>query len=343
MEPTKVASAFHIDRTWLYRLQKIFEKEGYEGIFNLKKGAKPKICQEIVDFIKYKYKIIYEQNGDAGFRDVIIEAVKKEFQKDISYETLRKILKPYKSDIQNQVKAEKSQDGNENIGEAEGSEPLELEKEKEPSPEIEKKESFIQKQPVFNRYAGLLLLNPFIKNISIIEKFKEILSGGFEKIKKIIIIVIYMISLSKYKIENYKELVHNEFNQIANSKKFTYPENIRRQLREHITFEEMMEVQRSMLKHYITNEEMKKHWLFIDGHVIKYYGKRKILKMYHQQSNTAVSGRVQYYIYTYDGKPVYFEINDGYNDFREEINKLIGEIKNVVGDKYKDYLYINQI
>lgn len=321
MRKSEIARAFGFDYSWVYKLTKIYEREGCEGILNLKRGPITKVTEEIERFIVKRFEYYYEMQGGKNFRDNIIEDVVDEYDVHISYETLRMTIKPYKERIrQGETKSREQMEQNS------------YEESKDKLPEKQGKS--------YNRYSGLLLLNTFIKEIPIFQNFKNITNKN-NIITNIVTLLIYMLFLTKTKIENYKELNHRELSMIISTEYFTYPEDVRRILREHLDLNDLMETNKLMFKYYIAKEENKERWIFIDGHVLRYYGRHKIPKGYHQQSNSAVPGRAHYFMHTSDGRPIYFEINDFYNDFREMINKLIGEMKEIVGEKeYKKYLFV---
>ena len=321
MRKSEIARAFGFDYSWVYKLTKIYEREGCEGILNLKRGPNTKVTEEIERFIVKRFEYYYELQGGKNFRDNIIEDVVDEYDFHISYETLRMTIKPYKERVkQGETKSREHVEQNSH------------EENKDKLPEKQEKS--------YNRYSGLLLLNTFIKEIPIFQNFKNITNKN-NIITNIVTLLIYMLFLTKTKIENYKELNHRELSMIIGTEYFTYPEDVRRVLREHLNLNELMETNKLMFKYYVEKEENKDRWIFIDGHVLRYYGRHKIPKGYHQQSNSAVPGRAHYFMHTSDGRPIYFEINDFYNDFREMINKLIGEMKKIAGEKgYRKYLFV---
>jgi len=320
MKKSEVTRAFNFDYSWMYKLMMIYKREGYKGILNIKRGPDKKVTDEIERFIVKRFEHYYEICGGKNFRDSIIEDVVDEYDVHISYETLRTIIKPHKE----RIKEGKL-------------------KEKESVPTVSNKEvqenTEDRRMKKYNRYSGLLLLNTFVKKIPIFKNFKN-LTDKDTVIRNIIALLIYMLFLMKTKIENYKELNHRELSEIIDTKHFTYPEDIRKVIRENLDFKDLMETNKSMSTYYIEKENSKNLWIFLDGHVVRYYGRRKIPKGYHQQSNSAVQGRAHYFMHSSDGRPLYFEINDFYNDFREIINKFIDVMNGIVGNEYKKYLYV---
>ena len=329
MKQTEVAQAFGFDKSWLFRLMQVYRDSGYSGLINLKRGYPQKVTQELKDFVNQRFDYYYPTNGLKNFRDKIIDDVFDQYGIRISYETLRINLKQHKEDVKDKaIRLEAEEAPANGAGSIVGSEEIGI------RDDVNEESSNNH-----NRYSGLLLLNSFIRELPLLTFFEK-LSKKIERIKEIVILIIYMLFLSKLKIENYKELNHKELTEIIDVSKYKYPDEIRRDLREGLAFEDLVEINKLMFQYYIIEETSRQYWIFMDGHVIRYYGKEKIPKGYHQQSNCAVKGRVQYYMHSAEGKPLYFEINDFYNDFREIINKLIEELKRTIGEKYKTYLYV---
>ncbi|MBA7518193.1 hypothetical protein ES705_10261 [subsurface metagenome] len=334
MKQSEVAVAFGFDRSWMVRLMQIYRELGYKGIINIKKGYPCKITPEIKDYVFERFDYYYKINGLRNFRDKIIDDVSNKYNEKISYETLRIVLKPHKEEIRDK-KATIEDNGNiENTS-------LQNEEKSASDRDIEIRDNIDEESTNrYNRYSGLLLLNSFVNKIPLVENLTKNINDGIEKIKEITILLVYMFFLANTKIENYKELKHRELMEIIDVDNYKYPDDIRRVLRDSLVFEDLMNVNKLMFKFYIEAENHKEMWLFIDGHVLRYFGRKKTTKVYHQQSHCAVTGRVQYYLHSWDGKQLYFEINDSYNDFREMINKFIDELKKIIGKKHKKYLYI---
>lgn len=334
MKQSEVAIAFGFDRSWMVRLMRIYRELGYKGIINIKKGYPCKITPEITDYIFERFDYYYEINGLRNFRDTIIDDVSNKYNEKVSYETLRIVLKPHKEEIRNK-KATIENNGNiENTS-------VKNEEKSVSDRDIEIRDNIDEESTnSYNRYSGLLLLNSFVNEIPLVENLTKKINNGIEKIKEITILLVYMFFLANTKIENYKELKHRELIEIIDVDNYKYPDDIRRVLRDSLIFEDLMDVNKLMFKFYIEAENHKEMWLFIDGHIIRYFGRKKTTKVYHQQSHCAVTGRVKYYLHSWNGKPLYFEINDSYNDFREIVNKLIDELRKIIGKKHKKYLYI---
>jgi len=334
MKQSEVAVAFGFDRSWMVRLMQIYRELGYKGIINIKKGYPCKITPEIKDYVFERFDYYYKINGLRNFRDNIIDDVSNKYNEKISYETLRIVIKPHKEEIRDKKATIEDNGNTENTS-------LQNEKKSASDRDIEIRDNIDEESTNrYNRYSGLLLLNSFVNKIPLVENLTKNINDGIEKIKEITILLVYMFFLANTKIENYKELKHRELMEIIDVDNYKYPDDIRRVLRDSLVFEDLMNVNKLMFKFYIEAENHKEMWLFIDGHVLRYFGRKKTTKVYHQQSHCAVTGRVQYYLHSWNGKPLYFEINDSYNDFREMINKFIDELKKIIGKKYKKYLYI---
>ncbi|MCK4797519.1 MAG: helix-turn-helix domain-containing protein [Spirochaetes bacterium] len=338
MKRIEVARAFNIDYSWLYTLMRIYKKSGYQGILDLRRGPKPKITQDIKDFIIERMIDHYKIYGWKNFRDKITSDVKDKYEVTISYDKLRLTLAPYKDEIKGptsillNVEDKKKDNEDENV---------KMNNDKQT--EINFKESTIDElldNGENNRYAGLLLLNYFIECSGILKDFSKVLKGKMHNIKNIIILIIYMLFSSKLKIENYKELNHKELSQIIDITKYKYPYYIRSKIMNNVSFEDLCTINKIRLKHYIEMEDYSERWIFLDGHVVRYYGRRKTTKGFHQQSHTPVKGRINYFMNSCDGRPLFFEMNDFYNDFREMINKFTSELNKILGEKYKEYLFV---
>ncbi len=377
----RVSELFGFDRSWMTRLARIFKKKKYAGILEIYRGAPTKITEEISEYAIEQLKEHYAKTGKIyGYREKILNQIKEKFEKEISIEALRKIIKDTRNEIKNAAIEEGKKRALENVGTdsfedsaIENNIPIseaqcvesgekqcfnnnveetaiektdkEIENTKienrrgEEIPYSEATENLIGKK-VFSRYAGLFLLHQYIIESNILESFKKHCGAGYLKLKTIIVLWIYMIFLSKIKIENYKEIKHSELERILNIRGMKRLEDIRAILRATVKFEEMTCVNKERLSIYINQEENKEYWLFMDGRVLQYFCKKKILENFKQQTHCPVRSRIHYFMHLSNGQPVYFEMNDSYNDFREVIRTLINAVKEQTGELYKNFLYV---
>lgn len=72
-------------------------------------------------------------------------------------------------------------------------------------------------------------------------------------------------------------------------------------------------------------------WLYIDGHFIPYYGDESIHKGYYTQRDQMMPGQTEMFVHDYQGKIVYFELQEGKGDIKEIVRRMSEKWSSYIG------------
>ena len=87
---TRIAEAFDVNRSMIYKWMNVYEQRGIEGVVLLRKGPDSKLSESIKDYICVLCKKL---QGLRTYKNAIIKEVKEAYGVEISREAIRRVMK----------------------------------------------------------------------------------------------------------------------------------------------------------------------------------------------------------------------------------------------------------
>jgi hypothetical protein len=104
-------------------------------------------------------------------------------------------------------------------------------------------------------------------------------------------------------------------------------------------FEKGLEFLKGLAKRYYAIGMLEVGVLYLDGHFIPYFGKRKMGKGYYTLRRLAHPGRVQYFVNGRNGRPLFFLLREANESFVKIIPELIKETHTLVGKRQVTFVF----
>ena len=335
-----VARVFALDPRQAARYARRFQSDGLRGLMEAERGRPVKVTSEIEAFVRAEFRVLFRQKR-RGFRDALRDRVEAEFGLRLGYERIRQITKPVRDEIE-RAEAQASlpeQAGTppaqgvaaqsterpvvDDLGgeEGDGDEPAEASEES-------------LRQGFYTRYAGGLLLNVFIHKL--LRGTAQVVArksrGVFQSFA---LMVVHMVQFGCVNLERTKTLLRREFGVVVGLHESPTLKTMRRWLARLSGIVDSGRVQAVLAKNYLKHLVREKHTFYMDGHFGPYTGGAGLVLGYYPQRRWMVPGYTHYVVCDARGVPVFFELDDETDDFRQAIPRLVRQTHQLVGSQEK--------
>jgi len=302
IKKTRLAKIFNIHRKTIEKWEKVFQEKGLRGLISMEKGRSLK-CDEIIE--KYIVDLDKKLNKQNGYKQIIINEVEKLFKVTISRETIRRVLNKH-----NNLSVE-------TISKIEN-EKLEV-----------KKINNEERNDVKN--GGVLLALPLLEKYNISELIPESKENRRKDYSfKDIVNTLSMLYTGGL-LNNEEQIKVNDspcMGAILQKRLLPSLRTIRRQIPELIEKQIISKLKKNFAALFY-NLHVNNKIFYIDGHFMPYHGKEKTLYGYNSLRRIAMKGRTSYVINTESGRPIYQILSDNFDNFTDNISKLIRFLKKI--------------
>ena len=302
VKKTRIAQAFSVQRASIYVWKQRYEEQGIEGVVNMSKGPDSKFTDAIKDYIYTLYKAL---KNNLSYKKTIAEEVKRLYGVEVSREGIRRV-------INEKVAGEDAQE--------------ESEDEEAQSPGLGSTGQ-PNKQPTIVKHGGTLL------SLALAGKYgvERLLTRGVERpegkygFKECVFCLVLLLTARLVKVEeNIKHYDDETMGGLIGRQRLPSLRTVRRAIAEgSAQIGENIEWMKAEYARRCLKEWGYEGAFYIDGHFMPYTGEERILYGYNPQRRLAEKGRTAYVVNTADGRPIYEVLSDGFDDFKENIEKIV--------------------
>ena len=304
---TLLSRTFDVNPSSIYFWINTFEQNGMAALASLEKGPDSKLTVAIKDYI---YALYQKLKGMFKFRDIIIEEVKMLYGVDISREAIRRVVIERK--------------GTETT--------VSNEDEKAGCVEIKPK---AETKPVIVKHGGALLTLVLQAKYGV----EKLLCQGVSErkgqygFKECVFSLLMLIGARLLTVEeNLKHYDGQIMGGLIGRRRLPSVKTVRRVIAEGCEQIEQ-NVEQMKIEYARRCLEMWKYQgaFYLDGHFMPYSGGEPILYGYNSQRRLAEKGRSAYVVNTTEGRPIYEVLSDGFDDFKENIEKIVDLLREELG------------
>ena len=178
---------------------------------------------------------------------------------------------------------------------------------------------------LYSRYAGAMLLNPFIARIleGVLEGERSFASATQVSFQSYLLSFLQMNTFGCNTYESAEGLHAEEFGPIVGLSRSPSLATLYRITPEFLSSIDTEQFSRSIAANYLRNLAVGSQLFYVDGHFQRYYGRRKMMRTYHAQSHHMQKGYNQYALSSQDGSPFLLYDSDSLVNFQDSIGLLV--------------------
>lgn len=185
---------------------------------------------------------------------------------------------------------------------------------------------------MYSRYAGGLLLNPFICRIleGLVSRERAVYSATQFSFESYLLTFLQMNTFECNNYESIEQLHPDEFGPLVGVNRSPSLNTLCRITSEFLQHVEPVEFNRVIADNYLNNLAVGCLLFYVDGHFQRYFGKKKMLRDYHAQSHQVQKGYSQYALSTQDGSPFLLLDSDSMVNFKDSIGVLVERLLEIM-------------
>jgi len=185
------------------------------------------------------------------------------------------------------------------------------------------------------RQAGVLLAIPLLAESRLLELFSAVyhsLGAAFYGLRTTVVVLFVAALLRIKRAEHFKEHNPRELGHVLGLDRAPEVKTVRRKMEQLAARRRAHELMMARAKHRISEDPERVAFLYVDGHVQVYYGKRALAKAKKPQDQVAKPAATDYWVHDADGQPllvVTCELNESLTQMLEpilqDVKRLLGE------------------
>lgn len=191
-------------------------------------------------------------------------------------------------------------------------------------------------QRASGRYMGLALYFPAIAALGLVEAarscFRLPRSTRFG-VRAMILSLLFMTLLKKTTVESAKHLRRAEFGALVGTGRAPCVKTLRRKLDSLVAQRQAAAFGVGLARGWVEAGLVATGYLYVDGHVKVYSGKRRVAEVYHSQRRVAVPGVHSYFVGDQDGRPLLLLTEPLSPNLANAMPEIIAAIRQVVGTR----------
>ena len=189
---------------------------------------------------------------------------------------------------------------------------------------------------VRGRYMGLALYYPALAAVGLIEVarwlFRLARSERFG-VRATVTTLFFMTLLSRTTLEAAKHLRRVEFGAVVGSGRAPCVKTLRRKLAELAGQKMAGELGVRLARHWVDTGMVATAYLYVDGHMKSYTGKRKLQEVWNSQRRMPLPGVHSYFVGDDSGHPLLFLTEELSTNLAKAMPRIVEAIRQVLGDR----------
>jgi len=188
---------------------------------------------------------------------------------------------------------------------------------------------------VRGRYMGLALYYPALAAVGLLEVARSLFALPRSErfgVRATVITLFFMTLLSRTTLEAAKHLRRVEFGTIVGSGRAPCVKTLRRKLAELVSQKMAGELGVRLARHWVDTGMVASAYLYVDGHMKAYTGKRKLQEIWNSQRRMPLPG-VESYFGDDSGRPLLFLTEELSTNLAKAMPRIVEAIREVLGER----------
>ena len=323
----EIAEAFGVHRNTVGRLTGLFEEQGVSALVPAKRGPKGphRVTPEVQQVVG--------ANGGLGL-DALRDLVAERTGVRLSRSHLHRVRRELRTE---QLEIEVSP----NLLEAECG-PVGSEQSREKASVESSEETVAPEPPVVvpevarGRYMGATLYYPAVQALALVEAARrcfQLPNSDLFGVRAVTLTLFFLALFSKTTVEAVKYLRRWEFGVLIGAERAPVVKTLRRKLAELVTQTQAVEFGRLLARHWVEQALIATAYLYLDGHMKLYSGKRKLRKVWNSQRRMPLPGFSTYFVGDRQGRPLLFVTEKAGSSLVRAMPEIVREIRLAIGGR----------
>ena len=186
------------------------------------------------------------------------------------------------------------------------------------------------------RYMGLALYYPALAAVGLVDVARSLFrlprSERFG-VRAIVVTLFFMTLLSRTTLEAAKHLRRVEFGAMVGTGRAPCVKTLRRKLAELVAQNMAGELGVRLAKRWVQGGLVATAYLYVDGHMKAYTGKRKLAEVWNSQRRMPLPGVESYFVGDNRGRPILFLTEEISTNLAKAMPRIVEAIREVLGDR----------
>jgi hypothetical protein len=188
-------------------------------------------------------------------------------------------------------------------------------------------------EPQRVRYLGAALYYAALQALGLLEAAASCFRLPKAKrfgVRAVMLTLFFLSLLSKTTVEAIKHLQRQEFGPLVGAGQAPAVKTLRRKLKALIQQGQAIRFGELLVRHWVERGLVATAYLYIDGHIKAYTGKRKLAECWNAQRRMPLPGLLSYFVNDVKGRPLLFVTEEANASLAEVMPKIVAAIRKVV-------------
>ncbi len=189
---------------------------------------------------------------------------------------------------------------------------------------------------VRGRYMGLALYYPALAALGLVDVARSVFGLPRSErfgVRAVTLTLLFMTLLSKPPVESAKHLRRAAFGAVVGSGRAPAVKTLRRKLAELVAQNRAGEFGTRLARRWVDSAMVATGYLYIDGHMQQYTGKRRLEKVWNSQRRMPLPGVHTYHVGDGQGRPLLFLTEQLSTNLAKAMPPIVAAIRDVVGER----------
>jgi transposase len=186
------------------------------------------------------------------------------------------------------------------------------------------------------RYLGAALYYPALEALGLLEAARacfRLPNSELFGVRAVTLTLFYLSSLGKTTVEAAKHLRRREFGALVGSGRAPATKTLRRKLAELVEQAQAGRFAEILSRRWVEQGLVATAYLYVDGHMKMYTGKRKLAEIWNSQRRMPLPGVLTYFVNDQQGRPLLFVTEEANASLGRAMPKVVSAIREVLGER----------
>ena len=187
------------------------------------------------------------------------------------------------------------------------------------------------------RYMGTALYYPALEVLGLVEAARKCFRlprSELFGVRAVTLTLFFLTLLSQTTVEAAKHLRRFEFGPVIGAGRAPAVKTLRRKLAELVQQNGAVLFEELLVKRWVEQAVVATSYLYVDGHMKAYHGKRKLAECWNSQRRMPLPGMLAHFVNDLQGRPLLFVTEEANVTLAKAMPRVVKAIRKVLGDRH---------